>query len=131
AFYQYNRLISLNEVGGDPDEFGRSLTAFHRHNAEMARDWPATQLTSSTHDTKRSEDVRARINVLSELPRDWRTALTRWTRPNGRKKRSVQGRVAPDRNEEYLLYQTVLGAWPLAGLTEELVRRVCDFMLKA
>ncbi|HEV7666119.1 MAG TPA: malto-oligosyltrehalose synthase, partial [Chloroflexota bacterium] len=111
AFYQYNRLISLNEVGGDPDQFGRSLTAFHRHNAERARDWPATLLASSTHDTKRSEDVRARINVLSELPRDWRAALTRWTRLNGRKKVQVEGRVAPDRNEEYLLYQTLLGAW--------------------
>ena len=62
-------------MGGDPDQFGTSLTAFHRHNAERARDWPATMLGSSTHDTKRSEDVRARINVLSELPREWRTAL--------------------------------------------------------
>jgi (1->4)-alpha-D-glucan 1-alpha-D-glucosylmutase len=131
AFYQYNRLISLNEVGGDPDEFGRSLTAFHRHNAEMARAWPATQLTSSTHDTKRSEDVRARINVLSELPRDWRSALTRWTRLNGRKRVSVQGRVAPDRNEEYLLYQTLLGAWPAGEIDDEFVRRITEFMLKA
>src|SRR6202043_1803905 len=64
AFYQFNRLISLNEVGGDPDQFGRSLTAFHRSNAERAHDWSATQLATSTHDTKRSEDVRARINVL-------------------------------------------------------------------
>jgi (1->4)-alpha-D-glucan 1-alpha-D-glucosylmutase len=131
AFYQYNRLISLNDVGGDPDVFGRSLTAFHRHNAERARDWPAALLASSTHDTKRSEDVRARINVLSELPREWRAALTRWTRLNGRKKVSVQGRVAPDRNEEYLLYQTLLGAWPLAGVDDEVVRRIAEFMLKA
>jgi (1->4)-alpha-D-glucan 1-alpha-D-glucosylmutase len=132
AFYQFNRLISLNEVGGDPDAFGRSLTAFHRHNAERARDWPATLLASSTHDTKRSEDVRARINVLSELPREWRAALTRWTRLNGRKKLSIQGRMAPDRNEEYLLYQTLLGAWPTSGaIDEEFVRRVGEFMLKA
>jgi (1->4)-alpha-D-glucan 1-alpha-D-glucosylmutase len=131
AFYQYNRLISLNEVGGDPDSFGRSLTAFHQRNLERARDWPATLLASSTHDTKRSEDVRARINVLSELPREWRVALTRWTRLNGRKKPSVQGRPAPDRNEEYLLYQTLLGAWPTGGLDDEFVRRVCEFMLKA
>lgn len=131
AFYQFNRLISLNEVGGDPDEFGRSLTAFHRHNTEVARDWPATLLGSSTHDTKRSEDVRARINVLSELPREWRTALTRWTRLNGRKKVLVQGRVAPDRNEEYLLYQTLLGAWPQDGADEEFIRRLTEFMLKA
>jgi (1->4)-alpha-D-glucan 1-alpha-D-glucosylmutase len=141
AFYQYNRLISLNEVGGDPDQFGRSLTAFHRHNAESARDWPATLLATSTHDTKRSEDVRARIDVLSELPRDWRNALTRWTRLNGRKKLSVQGRAVPDRNEEYLLYQTLLGAWPFGpaedvlktadGSEPEFVRRINEFMLKA
>jgi (1->4)-alpha-D-glucan 1-alpha-D-glucosylmutase len=131
AFYVYNRLISLNEVGGDPDQFGRSLTSFHRRNAERAREWPASMLASSTHDTKRSEDVRARINVLSELPRDWSTALTRWTRLNGRKKPSVQGRVAPDRNEEYLLYQTLLGAWPPGGLDQEFVRRISEFMLKA
>ena len=131
AFYQFNRLISLNEVGGDPDQFGRSLTAFHRRMSERAREWPAALLASSTHDTKRSEDVRARINVLSELPREWRAALTRWTRLNGRKKLSVQGRVAPDRNEEYLLYQTLLGAWPLGGVDDEFVRRIGDFMLKA
>jgi (1->4)-alpha-D-glucan 1-alpha-D-glucosylmutase len=131
AFYQFNRLISLNEVGGDPDQFGRSMTAFHRRNTERARDWPAGLLATSTHDTKRSEDVRARINVLSELPREWRAALTRWTRLNGRKRISVQGRVAPDRNEEYLLYQTMLGAWPLGGLDDEFVRRMCEFMLKA
>ena len=131
AFYQYNRLISLNEVGGDPDQFGRSLTAFHRYNAERAREWPATLLASSTHDTKRSEDVRARINVLSELPREWRTALTRWARLNGRKRVSVQGRVAPDRNEEYLLYQTLLGAWPLGAVDDEFVRRISENMLKS
>jgi (1->4)-alpha-D-glucan 1-alpha-D-glucosylmutase len=89
-------------------------------------------LASSTHDTKRSEDVRARINVLSELPREWSTALTRWTRLNGRKKVSLQGRVAPDRNEEYLLYQTLLGAWPFGGaIDDEFVRRITEFMLKA
>ncbi|MGI9147828.1 MAG: malto-oligosyltrehalose synthase, partial [Chloroflexota bacterium] len=143
AFYIDNRLISLNEVGGDPDQFGRSLTAFHRHNAENARSWPATLLATSTHDTKRSEDVRARINVLSELPREWRNALTRWTRLNGRKKLSVQSRAVPDRNEEYLLYQTLLGAWPFCrtgadgvlgvaeALEPEFVRRIAEFMLKA
>jgi (1->4)-alpha-D-glucan 1-alpha-D-glucosylmutase len=131
AFYQYNRLISLNEVGGDPDQFGRSLTAFHRHNLDAARAWPATMLASSTHDTKRSEDVRARINALSEFPREWRAALTRWTRLNGRKKVSVQGRVAPDRNEEYLLYQTLLGAWPAGGADADFARRIREFMLKA
>ena len=131
AFYQFNRLLSLNEVGGDPDQFGRSLTAFHRRNADRARDWPAGLLATSTHDTKRSEDVRARINVLSELPREWRAALTRWARLNARKRISVQGRVAPDRNEEYLLYQSLLGAWPFGGLDKQFVSRICEFMLKA
>jgi (1->4)-alpha-D-glucan 1-alpha-D-glucosylmutase len=128
AFYQYNRLIALNEVGADPDEFGRSLTAFHRENSARARDWPATMLASSTHDTKRSEDVRARINVLSELPREWRAALTRWTRLNSRKRVGV----APDRNEEYLIYQSLLGAWPFDNhIDEAFVERIVEFMRKA
>ncbi len=131
AFYQYNRLISLNEVGGDPDQFGCSLTAFHRTNQDRLREWPASLLGTSTHDTKRSEDVRARINVLSELPREWRSALTRWTRLNGRKKVLVEGRAAPDRNEEYLLYQTLLGAWPATGPDAEFARRIDEFALKA
>src|SRR5262249_13839722 len=115
------------------DQFGRSLTAFHRDNIARAREWPAGMLASSTHDTKRSEDVRARINVLSELPREWRTALTRWTRMNGRKKVTVEGRVAPDRNEEYLLYQTLLGAWPLGPVEDEpdFTERIVEFMRKA
>jgi (1->4)-alpha-D-glucan 1-alpha-D-glucosylmutase len=131
AFYVFNRLISLNEVGGDPDHFGRSVSAFHRHNLERSRDWPASLLGTSTHDTKRSQDVRARINVLSELPREWRSALTRWTRLNGRKKVTVEGHAAPDRNEEYLFYQTLLGAWPTTGADLELTARLDQFMLKA
>jgi (1->4)-alpha-D-glucan 1-alpha-D-glucosylmutase len=133
AYYLYNRLLSLNEVGGAPDHFGTSLTAFHRANQERLRDWPAALLACSTHDTKRSGDVRARINVLSELPREWRAALTRWSRLNGRKKVTVEGRAAPDRNEEYLLYQTLLGVWPLGQdlPSPELVERVVGFMLKA
>jgi (1->4)-alpha-D-glucan 1-alpha-D-glucosylmutase len=133
AFYLYNRLISLNEVGGAPDRFGTSLTAFHRFNQERARDWPTTLLTTSTHDTKRSADVRARINVLSELPAAWRAALTRWSRLNGRKKVNVEGRPAPDRNEECLLYQTLLGVWPfdLEQPDADLVERLVAFMLKA
>ena len=80
AFYRYNRLVALNEVGSDPAAFGTSVAEFHRENAERARRWPHGLLTSSTHDTKRSEDVRARIAVLSELPREWRAAVNRWTR---------------------------------------------------
>jgi (1->4)-alpha-D-glucan 1-alpha-D-glucosylmutase len=112
AFYVYNRLVSLNEVGGHPEHFGVSLSAFHQQNAERQRRWPNAMLCSSTHDTKRSEDVRARINVLSEMPAEWSKALNRWSRQNARKKSTVDGELAPDRNDEYLLYQTLIGAWP-------------------
>jgi (1->4)-alpha-D-glucan 1-alpha-D-glucosylmutase len=119
AFYIYNRLTSLNEVGGEPQRFGATVAAFHRQNQERLRDWPAAMLATSTHDTKRSEDVRARINVLSELPEQWRKALTRWSRLNRRKKIEVDGKPAPSRNEEYLLYQTLLGAWPFEPTTDD------------
>ncbi|MBI4498659.1 MAG: malto-oligosyltrehalose synthase [Chloroflexi bacterium] len=135
AFYVYNRLVSLNEVGGEPDQFGVSVAAFHRQNAERRRRWPHSLLATSTHDTKRSEDVRARINVLAELPREWRAALTRWSRMNRRKKTRVDGQAAPDRNDEYLFYQTLVGAWPQEPVgPEELARfreRMVAYMLKA
>jgi (1->4)-alpha-D-glucan 1-alpha-D-glucosylmutase len=135
AFYIYNRLISLNEVGGEPQHFGNSVAAFHRQNAERRRRWPHTMLASSTHDTKRSEDVRARINVLSEIPREWRSRLTRWSRLNRRRKPTVDGQPVPDRNEEYLLYQTLVGSWPLETMDEQAhaqyVDRIVAYMLKA
>ncbi len=135
AFYQYNRLVSLNEVGGDPGQFGWSLTAFHRANITRRGDWPLSMLSTSTHDSKRSEDVRARLNILSELPRQWRAGLSRWARANMRHKTGVDGRPAPDRNDEYLLYQTLLGAWPLGELDGAAYGEWCDrvlaFMLKA
>jgi (1->4)-alpha-D-glucan 1-alpha-D-glucosylmutase len=133
AFYRYNRLVALNEVGSDPAAFGISVGEFHRENADRARRWPHGLLTSSTHDTKRSEDVRARIAVLSELPREWRAAVNRWARLNRRAKTRVEGASAPDRNNEYLFYQTVLGAWPWDAETpdEAFVARIEAFMLKA
>lgn len=135
AFYVYNRLVSLNEVGGDPAHFGVSLAEFHRQNRRRLHEWPYSMLTTSTHDSKRSEDVRARINVISEMPREWRAALTRWSRLNSRKKTLVDGRAAPDRNEEYLLYQTLLGAWPLGTIDrpqyEEFQQRIVNYMRKA
>ena len=133
AFYRYNRLVALNEVGGDPAAFGTSVAEFHRENAERARRWPHGLLTSSTHDTKRSEDVRARIAVLSELPREWRAAVNRWARLNRRAKTRVEGASAPDRNDEYLFYQTLLGAWPWGAETPDdaFVDRIEAFMLKA
>jgi (1->4)-alpha-D-glucan 1-alpha-D-glucosylmutase len=121
AFYRYNRLISLNEVGGDPGVFGRPVAAFHQAMAASAEQWPEAMLTLSTHDTKRSADVRARINVISEMPDAWRTAAERWmgvTEPYRRD-------GLPDRNAIYLLFQTLLGAWPIGA------DRAVAFMAKA
>jgi len=135
AFYIYNRLVSLNEVGGAPQRFGASLVTFHQHNRERLEYYPSSLLTTTTHDTKRSEDVRARINVLSEIPEEWRTALNRWSKLNRKKKPLVDGHPVPDRNEEYLLYQTLLGAWPFAPMAAEeyavFKQRIQDYMRKA
>lgn len=135
AFYVYNRLVSLNEVGGDPQTFGISVADFHAQNAERLERWPYSMLTTSTHDTKRSEDVRARINVLSEIPDAWQSAATRWADLNRSKKKELGGEPAPDANEEYLLYQTLLGAWPLGDPSpneyQEFKRRIQAYMTKA
>lgn len=135
AFYVYNRLVSLNEVGGDPQTFGILPSVFHRQNAERLKSWPYSMLATSTHDTKRSEDVRARINVLSEIPDEWRAALQRWEALNRSKKIELEGTIAPDSNEEYLLYQTLLGAWPLVEPTadafETFKTRIKEYMTKA
>jgi (1->4)-alpha-D-glucan 1-alpha-D-glucosylmutase len=134
-FYAYNRFVSLNEVGGNPEKFGTTLEAFHGQNIERNKFWPHGLITTSTHDTKRSEDVRARLNVLSEMPNEWNHNLTRWSRINKRKKVMVDGQAVPDRNEEYLLYQTLIGAWPIYPMDEpdyEIFRkRIKDYMLKA
>ena len=114
AFYRYNRLVSLNEVGDHPAQFGLTVADFHADNSRRARLWPHAMLATSTHDNKRSEDVRARINVLSEVPDRWQSALRQWSRLNASKKRELEGANAPDANDEYLFYQTLLGAWPLA-----------------
>lgn len=124
AFYRYNRLVALNEVGGEPGRFGTSLEAFHRQNQSRVARFPHTMISTSTHDTKRSEDVRARLAVLSELPEEWRRAVFAWARHNKGKKTVVEGEAAPGRDDEYLFYQTLLGVWPLQpdpGLPERLV----------
>ena len=138
AFYIYNRLVALNEVGGEPQRFGISVDDFHALNAERQRDWPATLLATSTHDTKRSEDVRARILAISELPQLWRSSLPRWRTINRRWKRKLEDASAPDPNEEYLFYQTLLGSWPVdaAGRAEraasaEYIERIQAYMAKA
>ncbi|HEY8503611.1 MAG TPA: malto-oligosyltrehalose synthase, partial [Gemmataceae bacterium] len=135
AFYIYNRLVSLNEVGGHPVHFGVSLEAFHEQTAERLRRWPHSMLASSTHDTKRSEDVRARLNVLSEIPEEWREALFSWSQINAPRLTTLDDQLAPAANDQYLLYQTLVGAWPPGEMTREefaeFRRRISDYMLKA
>jgi (1->4)-alpha-D-glucan 1-alpha-D-glucosylmutase len=134
ALYLYNRLVSLNEVGGEPDKFGVAPDALHAWFAERAAKWPHALSASSTHDTKRSEDVRARINVLSELAGEWRSATQRWARMNRKARSLIDGESYPSRNEEYLLYQTLIGTWPLTPMTADQEReyqeRIHGYMLK-
>lgn len=135
SFYIYNPLVSLNEVGGDPRRFGVSPAAFHHANQDTVRRWPHTMLSTSTHDTKRSEDVRARINVLSEMPDTWRAALARWGRLNRSRKLKLDEGTAPSRNDEYLLYQTLIGVWPAGDPGTQELAQVCErvsaYMIKA
>lgn len=135
VFYVYNRLISLNEVGGSPDWFGTSIEAFHGQNTERTKSWQHTMLTTSTHDNKRSEDVRARINVLSEIPANWRECVIKWSRINKKYKRIVDDLLAPDKNEEYLFYQTLVGAWPIEQMDDSgyeiFKNRIKEYMIKA
>jgi (1->4)-alpha-D-glucan 1-alpha-D-glucosylmutase len=112
AFYRYNRLVSLNEVGGEPTRFGGSVQAFHYQTQETMRRWPHAMLSTSTHDTKRGEDVRARINVLSEVPLEWGRNVRRWAVLNRRFRSEVGDNPVPDPDDEYLFYQTLIGAWP-------------------
>lgn len=110
VFYNFNRLVSLNEVGGDPGRFGVTPAEYHEFCQEIQQAHPKSMLGLSTHDTKRSEDLRARINLLSEMPREWESTLKRWGTANARHKTGG----APDGNTEYFLYQTWIGAWPIA-----------------
>jgi len=140
CFYRYNRLLSVNEVGGDPRQLGVSVAAFHRQNQERAARWPGAMLASATHDTKRGEDVRARIDVLSDLADEWGTRARRWTVLNRAKRRDVDDRTAPSRNDEYMIYQTLVGAWPVELLADgpldpaaigEFAKRLHGWLLKA
>jgi (1->4)-alpha-D-glucan 1-alpha-D-glucosylmutase len=135
AFYAYNRLASLNEVGSDPGAFGITLRAFHGASADRAARWPHTLLATSTHDNKRAEDVRQRINVLSETPAAWRLLLGRWRMLNRARLRRVRDAEAPSRRDQYLLYQTLLGTFPAdppdaAGLAAYRAR-IEQYLLKA
>lgn len=135
AFYVYVPLASLNEVGGDPTKTSVTIEEFHNDNAERQANRPGSLIATTTHDTKRTEDVRARINVLSEIPAQWRIAVNRWARLNRRHRSDVGGQTAPSRNDEYLFYQTLVGTWPLeppdeAGLADY-VFRIQRYMEKA
>jgi (1->4)-alpha-D-glucan 1-alpha-D-glucosylmutase len=135
ALYIYNRLVSLNEVGSEPDRFGTAPDELHRFLRQRSERWPHGLSTTSTHDTKRSEDVRARINVLSELPGAWKQATGHWARVNRRGRTNIEGQSYPSRNEEFLLYQTLVGSWPLEPLTDDVVaayrERIVAYMHKA
>jgi (1->4)-alpha-D-glucan 1-alpha-D-glucosylmutase len=135
AFYRYCPLLSLNEVGGAPDKFGVSATFFHAKSLIRQTFWHNSLLATSTHDNKRSEDVRARINVLSEIPTDWYRAIRSWQLLNQDKKVLVAGDLVPSANDEYFLYQTLVGTWPLRGMNEkeyaEFVNRIGTYMEKA
>jgi (1->4)-alpha-D-glucan 1-alpha-D-glucosylmutase len=132
AFYVYNRLVSLNEVGGEPEHFGSTIDSFHQQNRLRAQKWPRSLLATATHDTKRGEDIRVRIDALSEVPEDWRKTAIAFARRTEGLRREVDGRFAPDRNEQMLVLQTLIGAWPmrpeeLPGLRDRLVQ----YMIKA
>jgi (1->4)-alpha-D-glucan 1-alpha-D-glucosylmutase len=139
AFYRYFPLSALNEVGGEPARFGMTVAEFHEASADRARRWPHTMLATSTHDNKRSEDVRCRIDVLSEMPATWRLALRRWRAlTRGVRRRLEAGGApagAPSPADEYLLYQTLLGTLPPGGLDEAArgpyADRIVRYMQKA
>ncbi len=130
ALYRYPRLLSLNEVGSSPDEFGMSVAAFHDFNSLRRQRWPLTMNATSSHDTKRGEDVRARLNVLSELGEELKMHLAEWSRINASSKRQINGVAAPDGCEEYYLYQTLLGAYPFES-SGDFAERVKLHLVKA
>lgn len=129
AFYRYIPLISLNEVGSDLTRAVGSIDEFHQRNVARQAGRPRSLLCSSTHDTKRSEDVRARIHVLSEIPHAWRKAVNQWARLNRRHRREVNGLPAPSRNDEYLFYQTLVGTWPLVPPVGRELRTLTDRLI--
>jgi (1->4)-alpha-D-glucan 1-alpha-D-glucosylmutase len=134
ALYEYHRLVSLNEVGGDPSHFGYSVNAFHHINQERLKKWPHSLLSLSTHDSKHSADMRARLNVLTEVPRQWWEAVVRWHKLN-RPQRSKARKRSITRNDEYLFYQVLIGTWPLHPLAESELEhyrdRIRNYMIKA
>lgn len=133
ALYRFVRLISLNDVGGMPDPMNISLNAFHDFLTERMKAWPHTMNTLSTHDSKRSEDVRARVNVLSEIPDEWHRRCAGWRTLNRGEKRFHEGQAVPGGNVEYLLYQTLVGTFPFnpSPNLEDYENRIHRYMIKA
>jgi (1->4)-alpha-D-glucan 1-alpha-D-glucosylmutase len=137
AFYRFVRLLALNEVGGDPRRFGMSVAAFHHVTQERTRSWSRAMVTTATHDTKRGEDGRVRLALLSEMPREWGRRVTQWFRLNRSRRSEIDDEIVPDRNIEYLFYQSLLGAWSpdlmpgdIAGM-KNLAERLEAYMIKA
>ncbi len=137
AFYRYVRLLALNEVGGDPRRFGISVAAFHHLAQQRARQWPQAMVATATHDTKRGEDTRLRLALLSEIPREWSRRVFQWLRLNRSRRAVIEGEIIPDRDVEYLFYQSLFGIWPpglkpddLAGVAA-LAERLDAYMIKA
>ena len=132
ALYRYFPLLSLNVVGGEPDWTGDGAIEFHAFNQERLREQPNSMSATSTHDTKRSEDVRSRIHVLSELAEEWTTNFERWHKMNESIVVNNKGRVIPDRSIEYLIYETLTGTWPMDSvITQEYIERIKQYLLKA
>ncbi len=132
GMYVYNRLLSLNDVGSNPDKFGISIDEFHTFNQHRVAYWPHGMNTTATHDTKRSEDVRARLNVLSEIPGEWDSNLKKWQEINGGNKESIDDLNVPDANDEYFFYQTLIGAFPFdESEYPTFVERVEQYIIKA
>src|ERR1039458_349152 len=133
ALYVYHPLLSLNEVGGDPRPSAATCREdFYAFLEERRKLWPGSLDASATHDTKRSEDVRARLNALSEMPSEWEDHLKLWAKQNAQFKTTITGQSVPDRSEEYFLYQTLLGVWPLdSQACASLLERVQAHMIKA
>src|SRR5262249_42868636 len=139
CFYRYNMLLSLNEVGGDPGRFGQPVEVFHEGNRVRLERWPREMIATATHDMKRGEDARARLNVLTEVTEEWHGSVRAWRALNASPRRGVAREMAPDANDESLFSQTLLSAWPAetvgapipAEAPPELVTRFHTHMQKA
>ncbi len=132
VLYVYNRLLSLNEVGGFPDRFGISVPEFHRFILRRKESWPLSMNATSSHDTKRGEDVRCRLHVLSEIPKEWETKIKLWERLNKKKKHTVRQKTVPDKNDAYFFYQNLIGGFPFSPeVSADFVQRLKDYIIKA